>query len=328
MAQSDKHIEIKDPETEEIIESGDYHQYSRYGSSYYKEFYENKSAHSMKVTGIIRAKYDSPNPLYSTILLYHPSLLSNVVNPINLQSDICKDQLEYKTKFDVINGAPFADIESGGYHFTAEYQYESRLIDIGARGRTTAIYYYTDTFEQRLDISKYINSYNGPNEVVLRTKDYLEQVTSSFSSITKTFSTVLFVFSLVSILVSVILTAILTYISVLERKREIGLLRSLGARKRDISIMFISEAGILGIVSGILGIALCYILAPVLAKIVVNLIGMANSNILKPSVETFSHIQPWLIPVLFVAAIAIGILASFIPALIAGHKKPADSLRE
>ena len=326
--QSDKHIEIKDPETEEVIKSGDYHQYTKYGSSYYKDFYENQSSHSMKVTGIIRAKYDSPNPLYSTILLYHPSLLTNVINPLNQNSQICKDQLKYKLDFDVRNGAPFEDTKSGGYSYTAEYQYEARLIDIGQRGRTTSLYYYTDTFEQRLDIANYINSYKGPNDVVLRTKDYLEQVTSSFSSIVKTFSTVLFVFSLVSILVSVILTAILTYISVIERKREIGLLRSLGARKRDVSAMFISEAAILGIVAGVLGVALCYILAPVVARIVVNLIAMANSTILKPSVSTFSHIQPWLIPVMFVGAIAIGVIASLIPALIAGYKKPAESLRE
>lgn len=326
--QSDKHIEIKDPETEEIIKTGDYHQYTKYGSSYYTDFYENESSHSMKVTGIIRAKYDSPNPLYSTILLYHPSLLTKVVNPLNQNSQICRDQVDYKLDFDVINGAPFADTKSGGYNFTAEYQYEARLIDIGQRGRTTSIYYYTDTFEQRLDIANYINSYKGPNDVVLRTKDYLEQVTSSFSSIVQTFSTVLFVFSLVSILVSVILTAILTYISVIERKREIGLLRSLGARKRDISAMFISEAGILGIVAGILGVALCYILAPIVARIVVNLISMANSSILQPSVSTFSHIQPWLIPVMFIGAIAIGVIASFIPAMIAGYKKPAESLRE
>jgi putative ABC transport system permease protein len=135
-------------------------------------------------------------------------------------------------------------------------------------------------------------------------------------------------FSLVSVLVAAILTAILTYISVVERKREIGLLRSLGARQRDISYMFITEASLIGIVAGVLGVALCYLLAPLASKIVVNLIGMANTKILTPTAAQFSKVQPWLIPVLFAGAIVIGIVSSLVPAIIAGHKKPADALKE
>ena len=304
--------------------------YTRKGSSYYKDLYENKTEHTLKITGIIRPKYDSPNPLYKTVLLYHPSLLTSVVNPMNAASDIVKDQIEYGVTYDVQGKKPFEDAYQSGYHISANYQYESRLIDIGGKERTTAVYYYTETFSQRLQIIDYVNKYNMPadSNIILKTKDYLEQVTSSFSAIVDTFSTVIFIFSLVSIIVSAILTAILTYISVLERKREIGLLRSLGARKRDVSLMFIAESGIIGVVAGILGTALCYALAPAVSQIVVNLIDMANMKILKPSAATFSHIQPWVIPVIFIGAIVIGVIASFIPALIAGHKKPAEALRE
>ena len=304
--------------------------YTRKGSSYYKDLYETKSKHTLKISGIIRPKYDSPNPLYKTVLLYHPSLLSNIIKPMNAESDIVKDQISYGVTYDVQGKKPFEDAYQSGYHISANYQYESRLIDIGGKERTTAVYYYTETFSQRLDIVNYVNKYEMPpdSNIILKTKDYLEQVTSSFSSIVDTFSTVIFIFSLVSIIVSAILTAILTYISVLERKREIGLLRSLGARKRDISIMFLAESGIIGVAAGILGTALCYALAPAVAQIVVNLIDMANSKLLKPTAAAFSHIQSWIIPVIFVGAIAIGVIASFIPALIAGHKKPAESLRE
>lgn len=325
-----KKTELYNYGTEEEPDYVERNYYTRKGSAYYEDLYENSAKHTMKITGIIRPKYESPNPLYKTVLLYHPSLLTNVISPLNNKSSIVEDQNKYNITYDVTNKGPFKDIYQNGYHISANYQYESRLIDIGGKERTTAIYYYTEFPEQRILIQDYVNNYELPKDssIILKTKDYLEQVTSSFSSIVNTFSSVLFIFSLVSILVSAILTAILTYISVLERKREIGLLRSLGARKRDVSFMFVTEAGIIGISAGILGIGLCYALAPVVAQIVVNLIGMANSKLLKPSPAQFSYIQPWLIPVILLGAVVIGIIASFIPAIIAGRKKPADSLRE
>lgn len=308
--------------------------YEKIDSADYESLYldDSKAALTLKVTGIIRPKADTDNQLYGNVLLYSPNLISRLTE-LNNESKIVKAQREYGITKDVLTGLPFEDVLQNSYNLSAQYQFESRLVDIGGSKRITAFYFYTETFEQRNAIIKYVEKYNeGVKEkdsnIVIRTRDYLEQVTSSFSSIAKSFSSVLFIFSLVSILVSAILTAILTYISVVERKREIGLLRSLGARRRDISIMFISEAAIIGIAAGILGIGLCYALSPLCAKIVVNLIGMYGSNILTPTVKTLSHIQPWLVPVMLIAAVILGVLSSFIPASIAGKKKPAESLRE
>ena len=88
------------------------------------------------------------------------------------------------------------------------------------------------------------------------------------------------------------------------------------------------EAVLIGVVAGVLGVALCYALAPIASRIVVGLIGMANTKILAPSATQFSAVQPWLIPVLFAGAIVVGVVSSLVPAIIAGHKKPADALRE
>ena len=92
--------------------------------------------------------------------------------------------------------------------------------------------------------------------------------------------------------------------------------------------MFIAESILIGIVAGVLGVGLCYAFAPISAKIVVNLIGAYNSKLLTPTVGQLSQVQPWLIPVLFAGAILIGIFSSLVPAIIAGHKKPADALKE
>ncbi|MBQ0009067.1 MAG: ABC transporter ATP-binding protein/permease [Firmicutes bacterium] len=327
------HIVSNDDYYEEVdspIHPGNKIYKEKKGSLALGKLYQDSNKHTLKITGIIRPKYDSPNPLYKTVLLYHPDLLSKVVNQLNADSEIVKKQNEYGVDYDVFEGEPFKDTYIDGYHISANYQLESRLIDIGGKERTTAIYYYTETFTQRVNIVNYVDRYELPKDsnIVLRTKDYLEQVTSSFSAVVDTFSIVLFIFSMVSILVSAILTAILTYISVIERKREIGLLRSLGARKRDVSLMFISEASIIGVAAGVLGTGLCFALAPAVAQIVVNLIDMANTKLLKPTPAQFSHVQPWVIPVILLGAVFIGIIASVIPAIIAGHKKPADSLRE
>ena len=310
------------------------HYYEPKGDSYYKDLYDNHSVHTFKITGIIRPKKDSPNPLYKTILLYNPSFIENIIKPLNNNSQLVIDQKEYGTSYNTYykSREKFEDSYTNGRAITANYQYESRLVDIGADSRVTAIYYYTDTFEQRAQITDYIEKYvdnmDKDSDIVLKTKDYLETVTSAFSSIASTFSSVMLIFSLVTILVAMILTAILTYISVNERKREIGLLRSLGARRIDISAMFIVEAAIIGVVAGLLGIGLCYGIAPLLAKVVVKLISGANLKILTPSEATFATIQPWVIPVLFIAAIAIGVVSSLIPAVAAGRKRPAESLKE
>ncbi len=309
--------------------------YEPKGDSEYKDLYENHmSGDPLKITGIIRPKKDSPNPLYKTILLYHPSFIEEVVKPLNNNSQIVKDQKEYGTSYNTYYKVrkAFEDAYVSGRAITANYQYESRLVDIGANSRVTAIYFYTDTFEQRAQIASYIDSYvktmPADSDLILKTKDYLETVTSAFSSIAKTFSTVMLIFSLVTILVAMILTAILTYISVNERKREIGLLRSLGARRIDITSMFIIESTIIGVVAGALGIGLCYAFAPLVARVVVSLISKANLKILTPDVSTFSTIQPWILPVLFIGAILIGVIACLIPAISAGKKRPAESLKE
>ena len=135
-------------------------------------------------------------------------------------------------------------------------------------------------------------------------------------------------FACVAILIAIILTAILTYISVIERKREIGLLRSLGARKLDVSLMFVIESAIVGLVGGILSVALTYILSPITAKITVSLVALGDSSLGTPTVADLSKIGFYIIPLLLVASVIIGVISSLIPAIIAGNKKPADILKE
>ena len=301
--------------------------YNKYKKeSNYQSLYDQPGI-ELKIVGIVRQKSADVDSLFGTSLLYHSALLDKV-KELNNNSSVIKDQKLYGEEFDVINGAPFSASSDGKY--SAKYFLDNRLIGLGAKQRITALYYYTETIPQRDLIKAYIKAYKLPSgsEITLKTRDYLEQVTSAFTSISQTFESVVMILSLVSILISAVLTSILTYISVLERKNEIGLLRSLGARKRDISLMFITEAAIIGAVAGLVGIGLCYIFAPVVAKLVVKLIGMAGTKILAADVSMFGTVQPWLIPVMFFGAIFVVFLASLIPAIIAGRKKPIDTLKD
>ena len=297
----------------------------------YNDLFENHSAKTLKIVSIIRPKKNTTNQIYSNVLLYHPELQNYLLNQstgLNIKSEIVQTQTATST-WDIYTGKNFIPGRQ-----SIEYQHESRIIDFGGAARTTSYFYYTEDFDQRTNIINYVEAYaekikkDEDESITVRCRDYLESITESFSSIVRTFSTILLAFSFVSILVSAILTAILTYISVVERKREIGLLRSLGARQRDVSLMFIMEAILIGVVAGILGVALCYALAPLASHVVVRLIAMANINMYTPSATQFAGVQLWLIPVLFIGAIVIGVVSSLVPAIIAGHKKPADALRE
>ena len=305
--------------------------YAVHGDSFYNDMYNNSSL-SLHIVSIIRPKRNTSNQIYSNVLLYHPELSDYLIS-LNESSEVVQYQKDHPD-YDVRTGYDYVSNYTSGYELTPTYQYESRMINLGAKPRVTSYFYYTVNFDQRNTITNYADEYArklklDPNaSLTIRTKDYLESVTSSFSSLVKTFSTILLAFSFVSVLVAAILTAILTYISVVERKREIGLLRSLGARQRDVSYMFIMEAVLIGVVAGVLGVALCYALAPIASRIVVGLIGMANTKILAPSATQFSAVQPWLIPVLFAGAIIVGVVSSLVPAIVAGHKKPAEALRE
>ena len=306
--------------------------YKTQGTSHYEDLFNNKSKLELTIVSIIRPKEHNNSYIYSNCLLYHPDLSSYLTNPtngLNTKSEVVQTQIANE-EYDVVTGENFETMYMSNYEITPQYQKESRLVELGATERVTSYFYYTENFEQRDTIIKYAENYklDPDSNIVIKTKDYLESVTSSFSSLVRTFSIILLMFSLVSILVAAIMTAILTYISVIERKREIGLLRSLGARQRDVSFMFISEASLIGIAAGVLGIGLCYAFSPLVSRVVVSLIDVYNSKMLKPSPDQFSQVQPWLIPVLFAAAIIIGIISSLVPAIIAGHKKPAEALKE
>ena len=117
--------------------------------------------------------------------------------------------------------------------------------------------------------------------------------------------------------------AIISYISVLERKKEIGLLRALGARRKDVLLMFLSENAFTGIVAGVLGVFGAMLLCKPVSQLVVNLIGMyGNTSVLGTATLNLTQFEWYIGPILVILSIVINVVAGLIPA-INGCRKPA-----
>ena len=128
---------------------------------------------------------------------------------------------------------------------------------------------------------------------------------------------VLIAFSSISLIVSSIMIGIITYISVLERTKEIGILRALGARGKDITRVFNAETIIIGLSSGILGLLIAYLLTFPMNKIIENLSGLPN----------VAKLNPLHALLLLVISISLTVIGGFIPAKMASKKDPVIALR-
>jgi ABC-type antimicrobial peptide transport system permease subunit len=157
----------------------------------------------------------------------------------------------------------------------------------------------------------------GEDSKVITYTDLVGAMMSSVTSIVNVVSYVLVAFVAISLVVSSIMIGVITYISVLERKKEIGILRSIGASKRDIRWVFNAETLIVGFVAGVLGIAVTLILTIPANMIVYNKLGISNVAQL-----------PWNAALILVAiSMALTFLAGLIPASAASRKDPVEALR-
>lgn len=147
--------------------------------------------------------------------------------------------------------------------------------------------------------------------------DMLQTIMGYVEKMTNAMITALIAFSAVSLIVSSIMISIITYTSVLERRKEIGVLRSIGARKLDVSNLFISETSIIGMISGALGIGFGYLLIYIANVIIKKVIDIPN----------LLHLDWYYAISLFLISFFLSMIAGIIPAAIAANKDPVECLR-
>lgn len=184
-----------------------------------------------------------------------------------------------------------------------------------------AISIYTDTFEDKEAVSACIDDYNeraGEDGKITYT-DFVAMLTASLTSMVHVVTYVLIAFVAVSLVVSCIMIGIITHISVMERTKEIGILRAIGASKRNISQVFNAETLIIGLFSGLLGVGVSMLLC------------VPINGILHALLENASNVQvqlPWMAGGILVAlSVVITMIGGLLPAKKAAHKDPVNALR-
>lgn len=197
-----------------------------------------------------------------------------------------------------------------------------QIIDIylqvyGASDTPTLISFYANSFDSRDDIISMIKTYNETAKYKLEYSDSSSMLTNMLKSMINIISYVLIAFAAISLVVSSIMIAIITYTSVIERTKEIGVLRSVGASKRDVSNVFNAETIIIGLLSGVLGVAIAGILTFPISGLLKSLTGVGGLAVLNP--------LPCL--VLILISTVLTLIAGLVPARIASKKDPVLALR-
>lgn len=263
-------------------------------------------SYPLKVVGIIRMKNIYPSIITSSSILYTTDFINYLLD-INSSSNIIKDQ--EKKDFDVLTGTIFKN----------KAEKEKKLEYLGKNNSFSSITIYPKDFNSKEKIIKYLDKYNDDKKEhdKISYTDESKLISVMTSSIIESITIVLVFFSSISLIVSSIMIGIVTYISVLERTKEIGILRSLGARKKDISRVFNAENFIIGISSGIFGIIVTKVLIIPVNIIIKNVTSLSNVAIL-----SFKHII-----ILIIISLVITLIGGLIPSKISSNKNIIDSLR-
>lgn len=206
------------------------------------------------------------------------------------------------------------------YVSTGTYDDNLAAFGVVSRDAPSSINVYADSFEDKDHIADAITDYN--NTVSKKDKitytDYVGLMMSSVTTIVNVISYVLIAFVSVSLIVSSIMIGIITYISVLERTKEIGILRAMGASKHNVSQVFNAETGIIGLCSGLLGVGLTVLLDIPINAVLHHFIGNADVNAALPVTGGV---------VLVILSVVLTLIGGLIPSRKAAKQDPATALR-
>ena len=222
-----------------------------------------------------------------------------------------------------LSGSPDPDILLSIYDgYIAGASYEENMESFGkvSYDAPSTISIYTDSFEDKESVSQCIADYNkeASEENQITYTDYVELMTQSLISIVDIISYVLIAFVAVSLVVSCIMIGIITHISVLERTKEIGILRAMGASKGNISQVFNAETFIIGCLAGVLGVVVSILLTIPINAILQSLLDASALTVSLPM--TYGGL-------LILLSILITMLGGLLPAKNAAKKNPVAALR-
>ncbi len=273
--------------------------------------YDNKDTLTLKVVGIIRLKEEYKDYV-DTAGLYYMNDLPFYIMLKNKDSAIVKDQ--QNKEYNVLTGETYNIANEEG-----QILKKQTLAFLGDESIPHTIQIYPKDFTSKEKIVNYLDRYNdgkkSENQIIY--KDEAKALSSVLQNIMNAITIVLVAFSAISLFVSSIMISIIMYISVLERTNEIGILKSLGARKKDIARVFNAEAFLIGFSSGILGILITKLLLIPINSIFYHLTKLKNIALLNPL-----HAL-----ILILSSVGLTLIGGMIPAKLASKKDPVEALR-
>ncbi len=297
-----------------LVLNNDY--YQNFGNYYIPiqdidTLYENENNIILKVVGIIRLKEDYPS-MAAMPGIYYTNDLQNYLININKESDIVKAQKN--ADYNILTGEKFDLTTEEGQTLK-----ENILGYLGDDVLPYMIEIHPKDFSSKENIVNYLDNYNdGKNEIdKIAYIDQASLMSSLSSNIMDAITIVLIAFSSISLVVSCIMIGIIMYISVLERTKEIGILRSLGARKKDITRVFNAETFIIGTTSGLIGILIARLLLFPTNSILLDLTELENVAVMNPLHAIL----------LITISVILTLIGGFIPAKLASKKDPVIALR-
>ncbi len=306
------------------------------------------NAEQLTITGIIKPNEEAIMASTTGGILYLKDLKEYVINKIN-ESNIAKEQVS-NPNINIFTGKEFSNeefnmsslskeqlaylqslspeemasvIESYKNLYGATYDDVLNQIGIIDLEKPTAINIYPKDFDSKEEIINIINNYNEKqkennlDENVINYSDLVGVMMSGITTIIDVISYVLMAFVSISLVVSSIMIGIITYISVLERTKEIGILRAIGASKKDISRVFNAETFIEGLTAGVMGILITLLLTIPINIIIKKLANISNIAVLPVKGAI----------ILVIISVVLTIVAGLIPARMASKKDPVEALR-
>ena len=261
----------------------------------------------LKVVGVVKIK-DKNTP--SGFLGYTTDLTEYVINQSS-NSEIVKEQLANKNT-NIFTGVAFDGID-------ATYESNLKKIDAADISDPYSINMYPKDIQSKEDLKAFIDEYNNSasDEDKITYVDEMKSLTDVIGGVVNVISVVLIALVSISLVVSSLMIGIITYVSVLERTKEIGILRAIGASKKDVKRVFRAETMIEGFASGILGVGVAYLISTTANAIVSNL----------AQIENIVQITPITAVILILVSMLLTVLAGAAPANMASKKDPVESLR-
>jgi putative ABC transport system permease protein len=293
-----------------VIPNDAYYVVTEYGSfvpsSDYRAMYDSENSIQVEIVGIVRPKQSVSMALLGPGLAYSDAL-SELIIQTAAQSEIVKAQMESDKNVMTMQ------------EFESEDAKTTLLSYLGGNASPYLILVFPDNFEDKDRVMDYLSAYNTGKETdeQIVATDLAGTMSDMTGGIMDGITIVLIAFAAISLVVSLIMISIITYTTVLERTKEIGILRALGARKKDITRVFNAETCILGVFSGLLGITLAWVLTIPINALLYKMTELAN-------VATLLASHAFL---LVVISTVLTVLGGYIPAKMASKKDAVEALR-